>query len=159
MTVRFLLCAIIFVAPLVAQDRNVHAQPFMSNGISVSRANGMKSDILTVGVAAIVPISKKFFARPIVAAGRSFAIDPPKPVLSVPVFQAGALLGYHATKRFSPVAGFVEAMQFPKTGVNLYLPTLVISTATRVYGHWGIYTPFTVNAKSYGLAIQLGYTK
>lgn len=159
MTARFLLCAVIFAAPLVAQDQNVHAQPFVSNGISVSRANGTKSDVLTVGVAAIVPISGKFFARPVVAIGRSFAIDPLKPAPSVPVFQAGALLGYHATKRFSPVAGFVEAMQFPKTGVNLYLPTLVVSTATRVYGHWGIFTPFTVNARSYGFAIQLGYTK
>jgi len=152
------LCVIVACsAPLVAQEYSVHIQPFISDGIAVSRVNGTKNDVLTVGVAVVIPVHKKLFVRPVVGAGKSFAIDPAKPTPSVPVVQAGALVGYHATKRFSPIAGYVETMQFPKTGA-LYLPTLVLSTATRIHGHWGVYTPFTLNARSYGIAAQLGYT-
>ena len=152
------LCAMVALAfPLAAQDRNVRLQPFASDGLSVSRANGVKSDVVTAGMAAVAPISKKVFIRPFVAAGKSFAIDPPKPTPSVPVLQAGAVMGYHATKRFSLVSGFVETMQFPSTG-TLYLPTFVASTVTRIHGNWGLFTPFTVNERSYGIAVQLGYT-
>lgn len=152
------LCAMIaLILPLSAQEHNVRLQPFASDGFSVSRVNGTKSDIVTAGMAVVAPISEKFFIRPFVGAGRSFAIEPSQPTPSVPVLQVGTVVGYHATKRFSLVSGFMENAQFPATG-TLYLPTFVASTVTRIHGRWGLFTPFTVNQRSYGIAAQLGYT-
>ena len=105
------LCALAFLtSPLLAQEYSIHAQSFVSDSISVSRANGRKGDVLTGGVAVVVPVYKKLFVRPVVGAGKSFAINPPKATPSVPVIQAGTLVGYHATKRFSPIVGFTETM-------------------------------------------------
>lgn len=154
----FLYMMICSAFPLVAQERSVLIQPFVSDGFFASRVNGANTDLLTAGVAVIAPVSKKFFVRPLVAAGRSFAIDPPKPTPSVSVFQVGALVGYRVVKRFSALTGFQETVQFPKSG-TLYLPTFVVSTATRFHGRWGILTPFSVNARSYGICAQLAYTR
>ncbi|MDR3581707.1 MAG: hypothetical protein P4L67_00330 [Candidatus Pacebacteria bacterium] len=150
--------AAISASPLFAQQRNFQMQLFVSDGISVNRASGAKSDALTANFAIVAPRKTKFFVKSFIGTGRSFAINPAKPTPSVPVFQVGALVGYHATKRFSPLAGYIEAMQFPATSGNLYLPTFIVTTATRIHGHWGIYTPFTVNEKSYCGSAQLGYT-
>jgi hypothetical protein len=146
--------------PLLAQEasRNYQYQLFTSNAISVNRASGAKSDVWTGDFAIVAPKKTRFFVKSFVGAGSVFALDPAKVTPRVPVLQAAALLGYRATKRFSPLAGYIETMQFPKTSANLYLPTFVVTTATRVHGHWGIYTPFTVNARSYSFAAQLGYT-
>jgi hypothetical protein len=154
-----LLCVMVISAfPLFAQERNFQWQVFASDGLSINRASGAKSDVLTANFAVVAPKKTKIFIKSFVGTGRSFAINPAKPTSSVPVFQVAALLGYRATKRFSPLAGYIETMQFPATSGNLYLPTFVVTTATRIHGHWGIYTPFTVNQKSWGFAAQLGYT-
>jgi hypothetical protein len=153
------LCVVaVSVSPLFAQERNFQYQLFASDGLSVNRASGAKSDVLTANFAIVAPKKTKFFVKSFVGAGRSFALDPAKPTPSVPILQVAALVGYRATKRFSPLAGYIEVMQFPATSANLYLPTFVATTATRIHGHWGIYTPFTVNSRSYSFAAQLGYT-
>jgi hypothetical protein len=160
MRTKFLwLCVmVISTFPLFAQQRNFQWQFFASDGLSVNRATGAKSDVFTANFAVVAPRKTKFFVKSFVGTGRSFAIDPAKPTPSVPVLQVGALLGYRATKRFSPLVGYIESMQFPSTSANLYLPTFVATTATRIHGRWGIYTPFTVNSRSIGGALQLGYT-
>ncbi len=155
---KLLIATSFSVLALTAQERTIHLQPFAGAGISVSRANGTESFVTTAGTAVIVPITKKFFLRPVIGAGKSFPLNPPKPTVSVPILQFGSLIGYRATKRTAVLSGFIETIQFPKAGANVYLPTFVASTATRIHGHWGIYTPFVINARSYGLSLQLGYT-
>jgi hypothetical protein len=145
---------IFFALALVAQDRNVKYQPFVGSGIATAWTNGAHSVISTAGVAAVIPIRNKFFLRPVGAVGE---VLPLATLQKFPVAQLGGLVGYKAAKRFAALAGFSETVQFPKTG-TLYLPTAIISTATRIHGRWGIYTPTTFNSKAWGMSVQLGYT-
>jgi hypothetical protein len=110
--------------------------------------------VVTGGAAAIVPVSKKFFLRPVVAVGK---VVPLSPANSFPVFQAGGLVGYRATKRVSVLGGYLETMQFPKLGA-LYLPTATAALAVRVHGHLSAFCPATFNQKAWGLSGQLGLT-
>ena len=129
-------------------------QPFIGSGITTAWSNGAHSVVATAGFALVVPVSKKFFIRPVISAGEVVPLSTAK---SFPVFQAGCLVGYRLTKKFSALSGFAETIQLPQAG-PVYLPTALISTATRLHGRWGIFTPITINARGYGASLQLGYT-
>jgi hypothetical protein len=139
---------------LLAQDRNVKYQPFVGSGITTAWGSGAHSVVSTAGVAIVVPITAKFFLRPVIATGE---VLPLTTLQKFPVAQLGGLVGYRATKRTAVLAGCLETMQFPKIG-TIYLPTFVVSTATQIHGRWGIYTPTTFNSKAWGMSVQLGYT-
>ena len=83
----WLYVMIALALPLSAQEHKVRLQPFASDGFPVSRVNGVDSDVVTAGMAAVAPVSEKFFLRPVVDGGGSFAIDPPKPTPTTPVFK------------------------------------------------------------------------
>jgi hypothetical protein len=154
----FWLCVMLVLAlPLFAQQRNFQLQLFTSEGVTVNRATGAKSDVWTGGVGFVVPKKTKFFGKAFGAAGNVFALNPAKPTPRVPVLQVGGLVGYRATKRLSLLTGYIETMQFPSTSSNLYLPTFVAVAATRIHGHWSVFTPCTVNEKSWGCSGQLAY--
>ena len=149
------IIAFVFASICVSScDAQVNFQSFASTGITTAWQTGVHSAVETGGAALIVPISKRFFLRPVATAGRAFPLSPAKPF---PIVQVGGLVGYRLMKRTSVLGGYLETIQMPKTGA-LYLPTAVVSTATRIYGHWGIYTPVTFNQKAWGASLQLGYT-
>ena len=141
------------VLALAAQEQTIKLQPFVGSGVTRAWATGIRIVTTTGGVAAVVPLHKKFFLRPMIAGGK---VVPLSSASSFPVFQAGALLGYRVTKRFSVLGGYLETIQFPKSGA-LYLPTAVVSTATRIHGRWGIYTPIALNRLVGGCSVQIGY--
>jgi hypothetical protein len=152
------LCVMLVLAlPLFAQERNFQLQLFTSEGVTVNRATGAKSDVWTGGFGFVAPKKTKFFGKAFGAAGNVFALNPAKPTPRVPVLQLGALVGYRATTRLSLLTGYFETMQFPSTSGNLYLPTFVAVTAMRIHGHWAVFTPCTVNEKSWGCSGQLAY--
>jgi hypothetical protein len=150
-----LALAVILVFLCVSRcDAQVKFQPFISTGVTTAWQTDVHSAVESGGVAVIVPVSKKFFLRPVVSAGR---VIPFSAVNPFPVVQAGGLLGYHTTKRLSLLGGYLETIQLPASG-TLYLPTAVVSTATRIHGRWGVYTPVTFNQKAWGASLQIGYT-
>ncbi len=132
----------------------VKIQAFVSTGVTTAWTTGVRSVVTTGGAAALVPVSKKWFVRPVVAAGRVISLSPAK---SFPLVQAGGLVGYRATKRVSVLGGYLETMQFPKPGA-LYLPTAVVSTAIHISRHLGVFVPATFNEKALGLSGQFGVT-
>ena len=154
----FWLCVMLVLAlPLFAQERNFQLQLFTSEGVSVNRATGAKSDVWTGGFGFVAPKKTKFFGKAFGAAGDVFALNPAKPTPRVPVLQVGGLVGDRVTKRLSLLTGYIETMQFPSTSRNLYLPTFVAVAATRINGHVSFFAPCTVNEKSWGCSGQLAY--
>ena len=154
----FWLCVMLVLAlPLFAQERNFQLQLFTSEGVSVNRATGAKSDVWTGGFGFVAPKKTKFFGKAFGAAGDVFALNPAKPTPRVPVLQVGGLVGDRVTKRLSLLTGYIETMQFPSTSSNLYLPTFVAVAATRIHGHVSFFAPCTVNEKSWGCSGQLAY--
>lgn len=129
-------------------------QLFIGSGVTTAWTNGSQGVVTVTGFALVVPMTEKIFVRPVVAAGEAIPLTSAK---SFPILQGGCLVGYRATGNFSLLSGFAEIMQFPSTGA-VYLPTIPISTATRVDKHWGIFTPVTINARGYGVSVQLGYS-
>jgi hypothetical protein len=153
-TVKIVPLAIIaFSLGLHAQEQQVvKFNPFAGSGVTTAWKDGSRSVVSTAGMALIVRLSPKVFVRPVAGVG---AIVPLKTLDSFRVVQAGALVGYRIAKRFSVLAGGGETMQFPRTGA-LYLPTALFSSATRIHGCFGVYTPVTLNGKGYGVSVQAG---
>ena len=84
----FWLCVMLVLAlPLFAQERNFQLQLFTSEGVSVNRATGAKSDVWTGGFGFVAPKKTKFFGKAFGAAGDVFALNPAKPTPRVPVLQ------------------------------------------------------------------------
>jgi hypothetical protein len=144
-----------FCAQAQESKRQWKLNPFVGSGVTTAWKNGSQSLVVAAGTAAIIPIpiTKKLFLRPVVCAGKVLPLSTAQPF---PFVQAGSLLGYRAIKRTSILAGYLETIQFPKSG-TLYLPTSVFSTATKIHGGWGVYTPVILNAKAWGISLQVGY--
>lgn len=138
---------------LAQESRTWKFNPFIGSGVTTAWSDGSRSVVSTAGMAVIVPITKRFFARPLVGTGAVLPIATREPFR---VAQIGTLAGYRVIRRTSILAGFAETMQFPKTGA-VYLPTFVTSTATRICGAFGIYTPIMLNSKGWGISVQCGF--
>ena len=152
------LCVMLVLAlPLFAQERNFQLQLFTSEGVTVNRATGAKSDVWTGGFGFVAPKKTKFFGKAFGAAGNVFALNPAKPTPRVPVLQLGALVDTVRQRDCRYSLGILRPCNFHLRQGNFYLPTFVAVTAMRIHGHWAVFTPCTVNEKSWGCSGQLAY--
>lgn len=103
-------------------------QLFTGTGMIFTDGNAV-ADVHIVGAAAIYPFGKEktFFLRPYASTG---VVYPEKHGAdSFQNAQAGVLVGYKATKRFSILAGASVTVLFPESGTE-YRETINLGTAT-----------------------------
>lgn len=109
-----------------------------------------------VAFALIVPAGKKFFLRPVVTLAE---VNPTpegkKNFLSV---SGIGLVGFRVNPAFSVLGGWGVTINLPAGQPATKLPTVAFSTATKINGHFGVFTPVTVTSKGVGIATQLGVT-
>ena len=145
-------CFVLAISASAQERRTLKLNPFVGSGIAISWADGSRSVISTTGMAIILPITRRIFVRPLVATGAVLPLTTHEPFRLV---QFGGLAGYQVTRRTSTLVGFAETIQFPKTG-SIYLPTLLVSTATRIHRCFGLYTPIAITQKAWSFSVQAG---
>lgn len=108
------------------------------------------------GFALIVPVAKRLFVRPVV----TVALVNPTPEGKKNFFSVSGvgLVGFKVNPAFTVLAGGGITFNFPTGQPVTRLPTLAVSSATKINAQWAIFTPLTVTSKSIGIATQLGLT-
>lgn len=144
---------VVFLVAAASVSAQTNTWLLVGSSINTAWSSGRHSAVLSEGIAVTLPLTQRVFIRPGVVVSE---VDPLYDAKGFPMLQPACMLGLRATKRFAVLSGFAETIQIPRSGA-VYLPTLQISTATRIKSHWGIFTPISFNQKGYGLSLQLGY--
>lgn len=138
----------------VAQAQ-IKKQVFFGGGATAPRNQGAPATAAGGGFALVIPVHKKVFVRPFAAGS---IINPAvKDRPSFASVQVGALAGFKLTPSFTVLGGAAETLLFPKQG-TVKLPTLVLSTGTKISKRWGIFTPININSRGTSVSVQLGIT-